>query len=71
MTDPMRPVDLTCDEVRDLAGAFVLGALEPAEAAAVRAHLASARTPHAEIAEARLRAAGARCVGAASSRRPR
>ena len=51
MTDPMRPIDMTCDEVRELAGAFVLGALEPAEAAAVRAHLASCADPHAEIAE--------------------
>lgn len=34
----MRP--LSCDEVRELAGAYVLGALEPAEEAQVRAHLA-------------------------------
>ncbi len=52
MTDPIRPIDMTCDEVRDAAGAFVLDALEPAEAAAVRAHLASCADPHAEIAEA-------------------
>ena len=32
---------LTCDAVRELAGAFVLGALDPAEDAAVRAHLAA------------------------------
>jgi anti-sigma-K factor RskA/putative zinc finger protein len=52
MTHPMRPVDMTCDEVREAAGAFVLDALEPAEAAAVRVHLASCADPHAEIAEA-------------------
>ena len=34
-----------------MAGAFVLGALEPAEAAAVRAHLASCAEAHGEIAE--------------------
>ena len=54
MTDmtatPTRP-DLTCDEVRDLAASFVLGALDAAEADAVRAHLASCADPHAEIAE--------------------
>ncbi len=42
---------LTCEEVREFAGAFVLGALEPAEEAAVRAHLAGCDDPHAEIAE--------------------
>lgn len=52
MTDPTRPVELTCEDVRDMAGAFVLGALEPAEADAVRAHLASCPEAHAEIAEA-------------------
>lgn len=52
MTDPTRPVELTCEDVRDLAGAFVLGALEHAEAEAVRAHLASCPEAHAEIAEA-------------------
>ena len=51
MTDPMRPIELTCDDVRELAGAFVLGALDPAEEAALRAHLASCSDPHAEIAE--------------------
>ena len=50
MSDPMTPA-LTCDDVRELAGAFVLGALEPDEAAAVRAHLASCDDAHAEIAE--------------------
>jgi hypothetical protein len=52
MTEPMRPTDLTCDDVREMAGSFVLGALEPEEVAAVRAHLASCANAHAEIAEA-------------------
>ena len=43
--------ELTCDEVREMAGAFVLGALEPSEDAAVRAHLASCGDAHDEIAE--------------------
>ena len=43
--------DLTYDEVLELAGAFVLGALEPAEEAAVRAHLATCGDAHDEIAE--------------------
>lgn len=43
--------ELTCDEVREMAGAFVLGALEPADEAAVRAHLATCEDAHAEIAE--------------------
>ena len=42
---------LTCDDVREMAGAFVLGALEPAELAAVRAHLATCEDAHEEIAE--------------------
>ncbi len=50
MTRPTRP-ELTCDEVRDLAASFVLGALEPGEADAVRAHLASCADPHPEVAE--------------------
>jgi anti-sigma-K factor RskA len=44
-------VELTCDEVREMAGAFVLGALEPDDLAAVRAHLATCDDPHEEIAE--------------------
>ena len=52
MTEPMRPTELTCDDVREMAGSFVLGALEPDEEAAVRAHLASCADAHAEIAEA-------------------
>ncbi len=53
MTDPNRPMptDLTCDEIRDLAAPFVLGALDADEAEAVRAHLASCADAHAEIAE--------------------
>jgi anti-sigma-K factor RskA len=50
MSDPMTP-GLTCDEVREMAGAYVLGALEPADEAAVRAHLASHADGHPEIAE--------------------
>ena len=42
---------LTCDEVREMAGAFVLGALEPADDAAVRAHMVSCSDAHDEIAE--------------------
>jgi anti-sigma factor RsiW len=48
-SDAMR--DLSHEEVLELAGAYVLGALEPAEAAAVRAHLASCSESHADIAE--------------------
>lgn len=53
MSDPSAMPDLTCDEVRELAGAYVLGALEAAEAAAVRAHLAAPghADAHPEIAE--------------------
>jgi anti-sigma factor RsiW len=51
MTDPMRPNELTCDDVRESAAAFVLGALDPADAAAVRSHLATCSDAHAEIAE--------------------
>ncbi len=43
--------ELTCDDVREMAGAFVLGALEPDEDVAVRAHLAGCNDAHAEIAE--------------------
>jgi anti-sigma-K factor RskA len=51
MSDPVRPTELTCDDVREAAGSFVLGALPDDEAAAVRAHLASCSDPHPEIAE--------------------
>jgi len=49
MTTPMRSIP--CDDVRDLAPLFVTGALEPAEAAAVRAHLLMCPEPHPEVAE--------------------
>lgn len=51
MTEPIHPTELTCGDVREAAGSFVLGALPAAEAAAVRAHLASCPDAHAEIAE--------------------
>jgi anti-sigma factor RsiW len=51
MTGPGPIQDMTCDQIRDLAGAFVLGALSPAEADAVRAHLDSCDEAHAEIRE--------------------
>lgn len=51
MNDRDRDVVLTCDDVREMAGAFVLGALEPAEERAIRAHLASCADAHEEIAE--------------------
>jgi anti-sigma-K factor RskA len=41
---------LTCEEAADLAPAYVLDALEPAETAAVRDHLASCQRPHPEFA---------------------
>ena len=47
--DVMR--ELPCDEVREMAGAYVLGALEPIEAGAVRAHLVGHADTHPEIAE--------------------
>ena len=43
--------DLTCDEVREMAGAFVLGALDGPDEAAMRVHLASHSASHPEIAE--------------------
>src|SRR5258707_11062184 len=42
---------LTCAEVQDLAPGFVLGALEPAEMAAARAHLAACPEARAEVLE--------------------
>jgi hypothetical protein len=48
MTEPRI---LTCDDVRELAGLYVLGALEPGEEAAVRDHLASCDQAHEEITE--------------------
>lgn len=50
MTDQTM-ADLSCDEVRDLAAAFVLDALEPDEMDAVRAHLAGCADEHPEFAE--------------------
>lgn len=47
--DAMR--NLTCDEVRELAAAYVLDALEADEAALVRSHLAAHPDGHPEIAE--------------------
>jgi hypothetical protein len=47
----MSGMPLSHDEVRDLAGGFVLGALEPAEEAAVREHLRTCDEPHPEFAE--------------------
>lgn len=41
---------LSCDEVRDLAAGYVLDALEPDEADAVRSHLRSCARPHPEFA---------------------
>ncbi len=51
MTDDRPPVDLTCDEVRELAASFVLGALDGDEAEAVRTHLASCDDAHVELSE--------------------
>lgn len=45
------PRILTCDDVRELAGLYVLGALEPAEEAAVREHLATCDQAHEEVEE--------------------
>jgi anti-sigma-K factor RskA len=42
---------MTCDDVRDQAAAFVLGALTPAEERAVRDHLANCAEAHEELAE--------------------
>lgn len=42
---------LSCEEARDLAAGYVLGALEPGETDLVRAHLASCRLSHPEFAE--------------------
>jgi len=42
---------LTCDQVRDLAAGFVLGALEPAAMHDVRDHLADCSEPHPEMDE--------------------
>lgn len=41
--------EMTCSNVDELAGAFALGAMEPEEEAALRAHLADCEQPHVEI----------------------
>ena len=51
MSGPGSMPELTHEAVVEMAGAFVLGALEPADEAAVRAHLATCAEPHEEIAE--------------------
>ena len=51
MTDQRPTAGLTCDEARDLAAGFVLGALDPDEMAAVRDHLATCPEAHPEFAE--------------------
>jgi anti-sigma-K factor RskA len=51
MSDPRAMRELTCDEVREMAGAFVLGALDAPEEAAVRAHLVAHADGHPEIPE--------------------
>ena len=43
---------MTHAEVDELAAAFALGALDPAEEAAMRAHLADCQEPHVEVREA-------------------
>ena len=50
MTGPTEP-RMTHDEAVDLAAGYVLGALEPAEDAAVREHLATCDLPHPEFQE--------------------
>ena len=42
---------IACDRVRNLASGFVLGALDPAEMAAVREHLEGCSMPHPELCE--------------------
>ena len=51
MNDTDADAVLTCDDVREMAGAFVLGALEPSEERAIRDHLASCADAHEEIAD--------------------
>lgn len=45
-----RDITMTCEQAADLAAGYVLDALEPTEAAAVRDHLASCDQPHPEFA---------------------
>jgi hypothetical protein len=42
---------ISCDRIRDLAPGFVLGALDPADMAGVREHIARCRKPHPELRE--------------------
>lgn len=51
MTEPRPMAPLSCDEVRDLAAGFVLGALEEAEMTRLRQHLSTCPDPHQEIFE--------------------
>lgn len=51
MSGPDAMPVLTHDEVVEMSGAFVLGALPPAEAVAVRRHLGTCQLDHTEIAE--------------------
>lgn len=52
MSGPDAMRELTCDEVREMAGSFVLGALDQLESDAVRRHIAGAHAAeHPEIAE--------------------
>ncbi len=44
--------EMTCQQVDELAGAFALGAMEAAEEAAIRAHLATCDQPHLDVYEA-------------------
>lgn len=45
----MSDIEMTCEQARDLAAGYVLGALERAEEAAVRDHLATCGEPHPEF----------------------
>ncbi len=51
MTDRPAAMSPACDEVRDLAAGYVLGALDPAGMTAVREHLAACPEAHLEFAE--------------------
>jgi hypothetical protein len=53
MTGPVNTPtsELSCEDVRELSGLYVLDALEPAEREAIAAHLATCSDQHAEIAE--------------------
>lgn len=51
MTEPRPIAPLSCDEVRDLAAGFVLGALEDEQMTRLRQHLSTCVEPHPEIDE--------------------